>query len=170
VPLASPTAGEYSRLCFRASVHHARDAVVAFKGARYVSAIISCQHAWEMAGKAALAIDGAFAWPPSPRTWMVWHAVMSDVHRTCTRLKFSRRIENALLNLEQWLPPSSRTTNPGPNSEYFFDSVTAWALPADYFGALHARTSIRAIQRVIPLVKAKYQSELKGLRATVPAI
>lgn len=177
MPLVAPTPQEYSRLCFRASVHYARDAVVALAGRRYVGSLISCQHSWEMAGKAALAVDAAFSWPPPPGNWMRRHDVMANIKLSCTRLKapdgrlkLPKRAERALLKLETWLPPGPHLANPPVNTEYVFDAGTTWLLPVDHFGASHTRIALEAIQRALHLVKEAYRTELRGLSARISGL
>lgn len=168
MPLPPPTRQEYYRLCFRASVNHARDAVVAYLGHRYAAAQISCQHSWEMAGKTSLGIEAGYNWPP--QGWMGSHYVMHSININCVRLVLPRRTQRVFNRLESWLPPGVRHANPPRNTEYIFDNGTVWAIPADHFTAAHARTSIRAIIRTLASVKEAYRNELKGLSAKVPNI
>jgi hypothetical protein len=170
LPLVAPTAQEYSRLCFRSSVHYARDAVVAFTGRRYASALISCQHAWEMSGKAALGIEAGYAWPPPGKNWMTSHHLIYDVRTKCLRLALPPLVERALNRLELWLPPHGRSLNPPRNTEYFFDAGSTWAIPAQSFTRSDARSAVRGIIRTLRLVRAAYDAELKGLPSTMPSI
>ena len=157
-------------MCFRSSVHYARDAAVAFKGRRYVSALIACQHSWEMAGKAALGVEGGYAWPPPPKTWMTRHSVFSDVIKSCGRLVLPPRIRRTLNRLESWLPPGASHANPPLNTEYIFDAGAAWAIPSQYFNRSRAQTAIRGIIETLELVKGAYRIELKHLSSSVPNI
>ena len=149
-------------------MHYARDAVVAFRGGRYVSALIACQHSWEMAGKAALGVEGGYGWPPPRKTWMTRHSVLSDVANSCVRLALPPRIQRILNRLESWLPPGSTHANPPPNTEYIFDAGADWAIPSQYFTRSDARTAIRGVIKTLELVKGAYRTELKRLSSSVP--
>jgi len=147
---------------------HARDAVVLLKGRRYSGAVLSSQHAWEMAGKTALAIEAGYSWPPGKGTWMREHDVMSSLDLSCSRLKLPQRIRRSLLRLESWLPPGAGHANPPLNTEYIFDAGTNWSVPFDYFQRSHGQTALRAVQQAILLVRHAYAAELKGLH--IPAL
>jgi hypothetical protein len=79
-------------------------------------------------------------------------------------------VERALLKLEKWLPPGPHMANPPLNTEYVFDAGAAWLLPVDHFGTSHSRTSLRAIQRALHLIKEAYKTELNGLSIKIPGL
>ena len=121
-----------------------------------------------MAGKAALAIEAGFAWPPPHGHWMRSHFVMANVDLYCARFVLPNRIRRALLKLESWLPPGPHHPNPPLNTEYVFDAGPAWSIPSEHFGASHARTALYSASQALSLAKRAYQAELSGLTARVP--
>lgn len=121
-----------------------------------------------MVGKAALAIEAGFAWPPPHGHWMRSHFVMANVDLFCQRIVLLKRVRRALLRLESWLPPGPHHANPPLNTEYPFDAGTAWSIPSEHFGASHARTAFHAVTQALSQTKQAYQAELSGLTARVP--
>jgi hypothetical protein len=168
VPASPPTQFEYARLCFRASVHFLRDATALDVGHWYAGVIVACQHAWEMAAKAALGIEAViFTFPPhrtiGPR-WMRDHRVLSHVDVLCNRLRLTQRsLRRCLDSLEYWLPPGPHLGNPPVSSEYFFDGGPTWKLPSEFFRAAHAKAALGALRKVLGLLKTAYPAELKGI-------
>jgi hypothetical protein len=73
----------YARFGFRAALQFSADAAAQASANGAAGALISCQHAWEMAGKCALAIEApGFAFPPSRTSgphWMRDHRVLSNL-------------------------------------------------------------------------------------------
>jgi hypothetical protein len=169
--LAAPalTSLAYARFGFRAASQFAADAQVQARAGGAAGALISCQHAWEMAGKCALAIEAAgFAFPPSRATgphWMRDHRVLSNVDVSCVRFRITNpsRLRRTLSTLERWLPPGPYLASPPVNTEYLFDGGSKWVLPASYFRSGHSRTAIVAIRQVLGSLRDIYAAELKGL-------
>jgi len=120
-----------------------------------------------MAGKAALALEAGFSWPPPRGHWMRDHEVMSEILLSCNRLKLPRRTQTALQKLESWLPPGPHDPNPAANTEYVFDGGIRWSLPVYHYRASHAQTAFRALKKALILTKSTYKSELKGLSGNV---
>jgi hypothetical protein len=127
--LAAPplTSLAYARFAFRGAAQFAADAVAQAGAGGNAGALISWQHAWEMAGKCALSIEApGFAFPPSRRSgphWMRDHRVLSNVDVSCVRLRIANpsRVRRTLSTLERWLPPSPYLASPPVNTEYLFD-------------------------------------------------
>jgi hypothetical protein len=168
MPSVPPSQLEYARLCYRSAVHFVRDANAQLAGRRFAGVIVSCQHAWEMAGKAALAIESPYFSFPAHRTtgphWMRDHRVLTNVSALCNRLRITRKsLRRALQNLEHWLPPGPHLANPPANSEYFFDAGATWKLPGEFFRASHARTAVMALRQVMQMLKIVYKTEFRRL-------
>jgi hypothetical protein len=151
------TSDEYAQLCFRAADGYVLDAVALFDARRFPGALIACQHALELVGKAALATEtGLPAWPPPYGHWAAQHRVIGEIDLRCNGLTISPPARVLMLRLEQWLPPRIADPFPPVNTEYFFYSGGTWYLPEDYFNQYDVEPAIDALRGILVQAQAVY--------------